>query len=131
MLQFLIKILGGEVGLEWHCLNSKISQRSHDQIILIYVKKTEKNKFLNNKMFLFIYIIYKGYTMNIEEINSLLGINPLENPFVQQEKPQEKNEQKDSFLKNFNIMDILKQADKQEVIEILGDDLLEETNPIF
>ena len=61
----------------------------------------------------------------------MLGINPLENPFVQQEKPQEKNEQKDSFLKNFNIMDILKQADKQEVIEILGDDLLEETNPIF
>ena len=69
--------------------------------------------------------------MNIEEINSLLGINPRENPFAQQEKPQEKTEQNGSFLKNFNIMDILKKADKQEIIEIVGDDLLEEQSPIF
>ena len=69
--------------------------------------------------------------MNIEEINNLLGINPLENPFAQQEKSQEKKEENDSFLKNFNIMDLLKKADKQEIIEIIGDDLSEESNPIF
>ncbi len=70
--------------------------------------------------------------MNIEEINTLLGINPSENFFVQQEKPQEKDEKQGSFLKNFNIMDILKKADKQEIIEIIGDDLIEEEQkPIF
>ena len=59
--------------------------------------------------------------MNIEEINQLLGINTVDNPFAQNQAAQNTKENKPSAVKNFDISSILNRTDKEEEIEILGE----------
>ncbi len=59
--------------------------------------------------------------MNTQEINALLGVNPIENPFAQQANKPQENTKDNSIMKTFGIDKILNRPDEEEQIEIIGE----------